>query len=42
MTSDRISFSMGFYEVGHMMYVHTPSRAKLADDARQFVKGAAR
>ena len=40
--SQRENVSMGFYEAGHMMYVHTPSRAKLADDVRQFVKGAGR
>jgi carboxypeptidase C (cathepsin A) len=32
--------SMGYYEAGHMMYVHLPSLAKLKQDLAAFVKGS--
>jgi carboxypeptidase C (cathepsin A) len=32
--------AMGYYEAGHMMYVHGPSRRKLAEDLRAFVASA--
>jgi len=33
----RGNIRMGYYEAGHMMYVHTPSRQRLADDVRAFI-----
>ena len=36
---DRIAFT--YYEVGHMIFVHEPSRVLLLDDVRRFVAGAA-
>jgi len=38
--SQRENVTMAYYEAGHMMYVHAPSRAKLADDMRRFVRAA--
>ncbi len=32
--------SMGYYEAGHMMYVHLPSRAKLKADLANFIQSA--
>ncbi len=32
--------SMGYFEAGHMMYVHMPSLKRLKDDLAAFVKGA--
>jgi carboxypeptidase C (cathepsin A) len=32
--------SMGYYEAGHMMYVHQPSLVKLKDDLAAFMDGA--
>jgi carboxypeptidase C (cathepsin A) len=32
--------SMGYYEAGHMMYVHLPSLAKLKEDLAQFIQSA--
>jgi carboxypeptidase C (cathepsin A) len=32
---------MGFYEAGHMMYIHKPSHTKLKADLAEFVKKAA-
>lgn len=32
--------SMGYYEAGHMMYVHQPSLAKLKQDLVTFIEGA--
>jgi carboxypeptidase C (cathepsin A) len=32
--------SMGYYEAGHMMYVHVPSLAKLKQDLAAFVKAS--
>ena len=40
--SQRENVTMGFYEAGHMMYVHTPSRKRMASDLRSFVKSASR
>ena len=34
------NISLGFYEAGHMMYVHMPSLARLRDDLADFVKSA--
>ncbi|HEX7394504.1 MAG TPA: hypothetical protein VF313_06210, partial [Anaerolineaceae bacterium] len=31
------NISMGFYEAGHMMYVHLPSLAKLSQDLAAFI-----
>jgi carboxypeptidase C (cathepsin A) len=33
----RQNIRMGYYEAGHMMYVHTESRRRLADELREFV-----
>jgi carboxypeptidase C (cathepsin A) len=33
----RARFSVGYYEAGHMMYVHKPSLERLAADLRKFV-----
>lgn len=34
----RPNVEMGYYEAGHMMYAHEPSRKQLAADARGFIK----
>jgi carboxypeptidase C (cathepsin A) len=31
---------MGYYEAGHMMYIHRPSHAKLKADIAEFIKDA--
>ena len=31
---------MGYYEAGHMMYVHEPSLAKLKADLKGFIEAA--
>jgi carboxypeptidase C (cathepsin A) len=36
----RKNVSMGYYESGHMMYIHQPSLAKLKDDLANFVRSA--
>ena len=36
----RANVSMGFYEAGHMMYVHVPSLARLKADLGAFVTAA--
>jgi len=36
----RDNVQMEYYDAGHMMYVHIPSLAKLAEDMRNFVSGA--
>jgi len=36
----RDNISMGFYEAGHMMYIHMPSLEKLKGDFAQFVKSS--
>ena len=36
----RDNFTMGFYEGGHMMYVHEPSLKKLRDDLVKFYASA--
>ncbi|MFX1516273.1 MAG: S10 family peptidase [Promethearchaeota archaeon] len=36
----RKNISMGFYEAGHMMYLHPPSLAKLRDDLVTFIQSA--
>ncbi len=33
--------TMGYYEAGHMMYIHRPSHAKLKADIAEFIKDAA-
>ena len=35
---DRVT--MGFYEAGHMMYIHRPSLAKLKKDLAEFIRSA--
>ena len=37
--TDRVSF--GYYEAGHMMYIHQPSLAKLKQDLATFIGSAA-
>jgi carboxypeptidase C (cathepsin A) len=32
--------SMGYYEAGHMMYVHQPSLAELKADLADFIRSA--
>ncbi len=32
--------SMGYYEAGHMMYLHKPSHAKLKSDIANFIQSA--
>ncbi len=34
------NISMGYYEAGHMMYVHLPSLAKLKEDLTKFMQSA--
>jgi len=34
----RSHLSGGYYEAGHMMYVHQPSLAKLKQDLAQFIR----
>ena len=34
------NLSMGYYEAGHMMYMHLPSLAKLKDDLARFIDAA--
>ena len=34
----RGNISMGYYEAGHMMYVHLPSLAALKQDLAKFIK----
>lgn len=36
----RGNVSMGYYEAGHMMYIHLPSLAKLKEDLVTFIRGA--
>ncbi len=36
----RKNVSMGYYEAGHMMYIHQPSLAKLKDDLANFMRSA--
>jgi carboxypeptidase C (cathepsin A) len=31
---------MGYYEAGHMMYIHQPSLTKLKDDLANFIQSA--
>lgn len=38
--SIRKNLSMGYYEAGHMMYIHLPSLAKLKDDLANFITSA--
>lgn len=38
--SVRGNVSMGYYEAGHMMYIHLPSLAELKDDLTEFMKKA--
>ena len=37
----RDNVQMGYYEAGHMMYVHLESLAKLGGDVREFITQAA-
>lgn len=36
----RDNVSMGYYEAGHMMYIHLPSLARLKTDMAAFIQGA--
>jgi carboxypeptidase C (cathepsin A) len=36
----RSHLSGGYYEAGHMMYVHQPSLAKLKQDLSQFIQSS--
>jgi carboxypeptidase C (cathepsin A) len=36
----RAHLSGGYYEAGHMMYVHQPSLAKLKQDLSQFIQAS--
>ena len=36
----RQNISMGYYEAGHMMYIHEPSLAQLKQDLAAFIGGA--
>ncbi len=36
----RGNVSMGYYEAGHMMYIHLPSLAELKKDLAEFIQGA--
>ncbi|MBI4674201.1 MAG: peptidase S10, partial [Chloroflexi bacterium] len=36
----RGNVTMGYYEAGHMMYIHLPSLGKLKKDLAEFVRGA--
>jgi carboxypeptidase C (cathepsin A) len=36
----RDNVSMGYYEAGHMMYIHTPSLAEIKSDLAEFIQGA--
>lgn len=36
----RGNVSMGYYEAGHMMYIHLPSLAELKRDLAEFIQGA--
>ncbi|MBI1794386.1 MAG: peptidase S10 [Chloroflexi bacterium] len=38
--SARKNVSMGYYEAGHMMYIHLPSLAELKKDLAEFIQGA--
>ncbi len=38
--SVRENVSMGYYEAGHMMYIHLPSLVKLKDDLKEFIRSA--
>ncbi|MBI2757747.1 MAG: peptidase S10 [Chloroflexi bacterium] len=38
--SVRKNVSMGYYEAGHMMYIHLPSLAELKKDLAEFIQGA--
>ena len=37
----RGNISMGYYEAGHMMYIHQPSLAQLKQDLAAFIGSAA-
>ena len=36
----RGNVSMGYYEAGHMMYIHEPSLVRMKEDLARFVRGA--
>ena len=38
--SQQSNISMGYYEAGHMMYIHMPSLAKMKDDLAKFIQEA--
>lgn len=37
----RDNITMGYYETGHMMYIHLPSLKKLKDELKDFIRDAA-
>ena len=39
-SSLRDNISMAYYNAGHMMYLHTPSLAKMKDDLKNFIQSA--
>ncbi len=38
--SQQPNISMGYYEAGHMMYIHKPSLAKMKDELAEFIQEA--
>jgi carboxypeptidase C (cathepsin A) len=36
---DKTRVTMTYYEAGHMMYLHDPSREAVAADIRSFIAG---
>jgi carboxypeptidase C (cathepsin A) len=38
--SQQSNISMGYYEAGHMMYIHMPSLAKMKDELAKFIQEA--
>jgi carboxypeptidase C (cathepsin A) len=36
----RGNVTQGFYEAGHMMYIHLPSLARMKQDLARFLRGA--
>jgi len=37
----RGNISMGYYEAGHMMYIHMPALEQLKQDLAEFIRTAA-
>jgi carboxypeptidase C (cathepsin A) len=38
--SQQPNISMGYFEAGHMMYIHKPSLAKMKDELAEFIQEA--